>query len=492
MFEGRVARIHRQGDPLRYSWGDEHRDATELARIAAQLPGKPVITHPQAIGQHPDELLREGAPARTIGRVESARVDGEYVVARIFLTDADPAAGGADTDTHAAIRSGMRELSLGYACRADATGHQRGTEVDHLTVLPRGRCGGTCALRADSGAGAACGCTGALAEVQDSRQCCDTCKPHSSAPHSPGNVSDPHADSKLNAAERHALSPHSFGIPGREGLPLEDASHVRDAMARFGQEHFKDSAERKAAYHRVIARAHELGIDSTHFAAEHGRMDATPAPATSPAPVKDNVMDEIQKQLATTQAALTASVARADAAELAAKTEKSRADALEAERDNARADAKTEKSRADAAEQAKTAAEDKSRQDAANALAGAVRERVALETTANGILGAADKDGKAIDRSAMSDRDIKCAVVKHVDGMDIATEKSADYVAAMFDGARERHAKAGASRDAAKVVINTPALRQDGAPATPATTAADTIEASMQTMRDGFSNKKNR
>lgn len=143
VIEGHAARVHRPGDPLRYAHGDEYRDVGELARIAEQLPGKPVTL------RHPNGLIVNGATAHIIGRVDAAWLDGEHVAVRVSVTHHD---GIAD------IESGTKELSLGYGTDVDATGYQRGTEVDHLAVVPAARCGGTCSLRVDDSKADSCGC----------------------------------------------------------------------------------------------------------------------------------------------------------------------------------------------------------------------------------------------------------------------------------------------------------------------------------------------
>ena len=41
--------------------------------------------------------------------------------------------------------------------------------------------------------------------------------------------------SELNAARRNELPPGEFAFPEQRKLPLEDAHHVRNAIARFDQ-----------------------------------------------------------------------------------------------------------------------------------------------------------------------------------------------------------------------------------------------------------------
>lgn len=141
VFEGRAAKVHIT-DTLRYPWGEERRDMAELQRIAEQLPGKPLTL------LHPDDLIMRGAKARVVGRVESARIDGEYVIATFRVTD---------PEALEEIAAGVTDLSLGYLSHTDDEGYQRSIVVDHLAIVPRGRCK-TCALRADDQGRMDCGC----------------------------------------------------------------------------------------------------------------------------------------------------------------------------------------------------------------------------------------------------------------------------------------------------------------------------------------------
>lgn len=77
------------------------------------------------------------------------------------------------------------------------------------------------------------------------------------------------------------------------------------------------------------------------------------------------------------------------------------------------------------AEQAKT-----DRKDALDSMDGKIRARIQLEQ-AVGFLG--------VDVTKLKDREIKIAAVKHIDKMDIAADKSDDYVNAYFDAAIGRH-----------------------------------------------------
>ncbi len=130
-----------------------------------------------------------------------------------------------------------------------------------------------------------------------------------------------------------------------------------------------------------------------------------------------HVMEKLQEQLTAAITKVAEQTARADAAEKRADAAEANVAKIEGERDAATA-------RADAA--------DKSREDNDGSMSDRVAERVALQSQASEILGS------DVDVSKMSDRNIKCAVVKKVDGADINVSKPDAYVDARYDSAVER------------------------------------------------------
>lgn len=356
IYEGRVARIHRDGDPLRYSWGDEYRDDEGLDQIVEQLVGKPVTL------LHPEGFVSQGSPAKVVGKIIAARRDGDYAVAKFEITD---------EEGYRAIQDGTRELSLGYAARRDEKGYQRDIRIDHLAIVPKARCGATCALRADEHS--ECTCENAVLE---SRQ-------------------EPVQEPQVECPCKNHAMPYSGGMAA-------------------------DSA--------------------------------------------DKTVDELQKKLGEALAEVAAQKARADQADALAASEKKRAEAAELEAHNAKKDLEAEKTRFDAEIKKANDAAEKARQDAAGVLDSQVAERVALLTEANKVLGATDAEGKTVDRSKMSPRDIKVAIVKHVDGDDLDTSKSDDFVNGAYEGALRRHAKSVTSRADTREAIQQ--VRQDNAPVT--------------------------
>jgi len=53
--------------------------------------------------------------------------------------------------------------------------------------------------------------------------------------------------------------------PSKSALPIFDAAHTRNAMARFNQTHFLSSAEKAKARRKIIAAARKFKIDSSGF-----------------------------------------------------------------------------------------------------------------------------------------------------------------------------------------------------------------------------------
>lgn len=161
------------------------------------------------------------------------------------------------------------------------------------------------------------------------------------------------------------------------------------------------------------------------------RWDSAEMVADETETTKVETMDELTKALAD----LAAATLRADTAEKAIAELSARADKAEAERDSERA----------ARELA-----DKARADEAERLPQLVKARVALETKAIQALGADAKlDG-------MSDRDIRMAVVKKLDKVEIEATRSDDYVTAYFDSAVERALRSDAANASLRSVADAP------------------------------------
>ena len=66
---------------------------------------------------------------------------------------------------------------------------------------------------------------------------------------------------KLSADERNHLDEGKFAFPKERKEPLENASHVRNAIARFNQVEGVSDAERDAAWKRIKAAAKKFDVE---------------------------------------------------------------------------------------------------------------------------------------------------------------------------------------------------------------------------------------
>jgi hypothetical protein len=65
---------------------------------------------------------------------------------------------------------------------------------------------------------------------------------------------------KLNQQKRDNMSDDKFAFPKEEKEPLNDAVHVRNAIARFNQVEGVSDAERDAAWKRIRSAAEKFGV----------------------------------------------------------------------------------------------------------------------------------------------------------------------------------------------------------------------------------------
>jgi hypothetical protein len=66
---------------------------------------------------------------------------------------------------------------------------------------------------------------------------------------------------KLNEAAREKIPTTKFAFPKQRKEPLENASHVRNAAARFDQVQGVTEAERRAAWKRIEAAAKRYHVE---------------------------------------------------------------------------------------------------------------------------------------------------------------------------------------------------------------------------------------
>lgn len=66
---------------------------------------------------------------------------------------------------------------------------------------------------------------------------------------------------KLDTKKRDDLDKGTFAFPKERKEPLEDASHVRNAVARFDQVKGVSDEEKDAAWKRIKAAAKSHGVE---------------------------------------------------------------------------------------------------------------------------------------------------------------------------------------------------------------------------------------
>lgn len=66
---------------------------------------------------------------------------------------------------------------------------------------------------------------------------------------------------ELNEAQRDRLDEDQFAFPKERKEPLNNASHVRNAIARFNQVEGVSDAERDEAWKRIQKAAKKFGVE---------------------------------------------------------------------------------------------------------------------------------------------------------------------------------------------------------------------------------------
>lgn len=67
--------------------------------------------------------------------------------------------------------------------------------------------------------------------------------------------------SELSEKQRDKLPAKDFAFPKERKEPLEDASHIRNAIARFDQVEGVSDEERDDAWKRIKAAAKKFGVE---------------------------------------------------------------------------------------------------------------------------------------------------------------------------------------------------------------------------------------
>jgi hypothetical protein len=67
--------------------------------------------------------------------------------------------------------------------------------------------------------------------------------------------------SELDADKRNAIPGRQFAFPKQRKEPIENATHVRNAIARFNQVEGVSDAERDEAWKHITAAARKFGVE---------------------------------------------------------------------------------------------------------------------------------------------------------------------------------------------------------------------------------------
>ena len=81
--------------------------------------------------------------------------------------------------------------------------------------------------------------------------------------------------SKLDAEDRKKIPAKKYAFPKERKEPLENAAHVRNAVARFNQVEGVSEAEKDAAWKRIKAAAKKFDVELD----ESSRKDLRPSKA---------------------------------------------------------------------------------------------------------------------------------------------------------------------------------------------------------------------
>ena len=72
---------------------------------------------------------------------------------------------------------------------------------------------------------------------------------------------DTRNSSGLSTTQRDRMRSETFAFPKERKEPLNDAGHVRNAIARFDQVEGVSDAEREAAWRRIRSAARKFGVE---------------------------------------------------------------------------------------------------------------------------------------------------------------------------------------------------------------------------------------
>jgi hypothetical protein len=70
-----------------------------------------------------------------------------------------------------------------------------------------------------------------------------------------------HGSRTLSTRQKDRMSSQTFAFPKQRKEPLNDARHVRNAVARFDQVEGVSDSEREAAWRRIRSAARKYGVE---------------------------------------------------------------------------------------------------------------------------------------------------------------------------------------------------------------------------------------
>lgn len=423
---------------------------------------------------HPLEFVTlENAEGIQVGTVLlPGAQDGDFVKVTCVITDAE---------TIQAMRDGKRELSVGYTVEHDETpgvdptygpydATQRNIVINHLALVDEGRAGPIAAVRMDgrnrdarfqvtSGQipdteyGSVCACISSrdmpprdlvemtraavakipgaqLADSRRRRRDAGTVNVGWSWCATAYVVTEEMSADALQAALSDAFSTIEGVIVNRcDGGAIElSGTGLADRAISHHHARNKPMANRKDT---------DPNMPPSDAPAGGAPAPAPAAPGPAATSPSGDLM-QLMQQLVAAQARIEDLLKQLTASENAETAAEGRATEAEAAASNAQSEAAAaQTTAADAKAQA-----EKAIKDANDAVEHRVDARVKLLTDANAVLGSVDDKGQKIDRLKMSDREIKLAIIKRVDGVEVPeTETRAVYIDALLDGAIARHAR---------------------------------------------------
>lgn len=125
------------GDPEQIFTVNRYPEDVFEAAALASFEGKPITD-----GHPPENVGPENYAAYTKGHVQNVRRDGDYIVADLYINDANLAN---------EVRNNVkREVSCGYLCNyvPDGSGYKQSRiRGNHVAVVPKGRAGATVSIQ---------------------------------------------------------------------------------------------------------------------------------------------------------------------------------------------------------------------------------------------------------------------------------------------------------------------------------------------------------